>query len=349
MSFIIPHTGLSYDPKTTDWQFLLPLEVWDEALTPPGQPINLNGRTDTPGAGSPDSPPTISGFIALIKVFLSVADLLDVVFPGPPAHFSLSPGSHALKYLLPQQEGLIPNNPLHNAASTPSEMTILDSLLQVMTRLNAVLNGLPDELRPIRHADDTRRVLRSNVPSHFEIMRANIHITSIYIQSMIIEMCLSKVQGLPSQPEVRCAEGAMTVDSSVAGPPHSIDALQDLLLSTPTGGDASTSVAASSPGSATGTGIGTRLWQLKESIARELLEAVTSSPTWVLEANGSSMVGLSVSFIIYFTPANSVDYKNSRDCGDVARPRRRNRRAAATQRLRQPQPAVPGTVCADSG
>lgn len=283
MSFIIPHTGLSYDPKTTDWQFLLPLEVWDEALTPPEQAVNLHRRTDSPGAGNPDSPPTISGFIALIKVFLSVADLLDVVFPGPPAHFSLSPGSHALKYLLPQQEGLIQNNPLHSAASSPSEMTILDSLLQVMTRLNAVLNGLPDELRPIRNVDDTRRVLRSNVPSHFEIMRANIHITSIYMQSMIVEMCLSKVQGMPP---AQLEPYRTTAADSQSARPHSIDALQDLLLSTPPGdGHAS----APSPGTVAG-GIGTRLWQLKESIARELLEAVTSSPTWVLEANGSSMV-----------------------------------------------------------
>ncbi|CAK7219947.1 hypothetical protein SBRCBS47491_004025 [Sporothrix bragantina] len=277
MSFIIPHTGLSYDPKMTDWKFLLPLEVWDEALTPPDQVARLHVRSDMPGAASPGSPPTISGFVALIKVFLCVADLLDVVFPGPPAHFSLPPGSHALQYLLPPQEGFIPN-PFHSVAAH-SEMSILDSLLQVMTRLNAVLNGLPDELRPIRNADDTRRVLRSNVPSHFEIMRANIHITSIYIQSMIIEMCLSKVQGLPTSSSDLHATAS---SSSVTGA-QSLDALQDLLLSTP-----STDHAASSP-SAT-SGINTRLWQLKESIARELLEAVTSSPTWVLESNGSSMI-----------------------------------------------------------
>lgn len=300
MSFIIPHTGLSYDPKTTDWQFLLPLEVWDEALTPPGQAASLHGRSDAPSAGSPDSPPTISGFIALIKVFLCVADLLDVVFPGPPAHFSLSPGSHALKYLLPQQEGFIPNNPLHDAASSPSEMSILDSLLQVMTRLNAVLNDLPDELRPIRNADDTRRVLRNNVPSHFEIMRANIHITSIYIQSMIIEMCLSKVQGLPPT-QLKATAAALETSQGGGGDgggSHSINALQDLLLTTPPADPN----AGASPGTVAG-GIGARLWQLKESIARELLEAVTSSPTWVLESNGSSMVStaaVSPSCLSYF-------------------------------------------------
>ncbi|CAK7215233.1 hypothetical protein SEUCBS140593_002461 [Sporothrix eucalyptigena] len=276
MSFIIPHTGLSYDPKTTDWQFLLPLEVWDEALTPPELAASLHVRSDAPNTKDKDSPPTISGFIALIKVFLCVADLLDVVFPGPPAHFSLSPGSHALKYLLPQQEGFIPN-PFHSVAEH-SDMSILDSLLQVMTRLNAVLNGLPDELRPIRNAEDTRRVLRSNVPSHFEIMRANIHITSIYIQSMIIEMCLSKVQSIPSSnPE------AHVITSSGGTGVHSIDALQDLPLST-----LSTEHAASSPSAP--SGVGSQLWQLKESIARELLEAVTNSPTWVLESNGSSMI-----------------------------------------------------------
>ncbi|CAK7226909.1 hypothetical protein SCUCBS95973_006359 [Sporothrix curviconia] len=278
MSFIIPHTGLSYDPKMTDWEFLLPLEVWDEALTPPDQVAQLHVRSDMPGAASPGSPPTISGFVALIKVFLCVADLLDVVFPGPPAHFSLSPGSHTLQYLLPPQEDFIPN-PFHTVGPQ-SEISILDSLLQVMTRLNALLNGLPDELRPIRNTDDNRHVLHSNVPSHFEIMRANIHITSIYIQSMIIEMCLSKVQGLPTNnPEAHAAAPAV----SGTGGAHSLDALQDLLLSTP-----STDHAVSSPPAT--SSISSRLWQLKESIARELLEAVTSSPTWVLESNGSSMI-----------------------------------------------------------
>lgn len=283
MSFVIPHTGLSYDPKMTDWEFLLPLEVLDEALAPSSQATSTNTHNDTPSASSPGSPPpTISGFIALIKVFLCVADLLDVVFPGPPAQYSLSPGPHALQNLLPKQGRPLQNPPQHNAHS---EMTLLDSLLQVMTRLNAVLNDLPDELRPIRDADDSRRALRSNVPSHFEIMRANIHITSIYIQSMVIEMCLSKVQGLPSNSN---AEARSTVHSSCSTDTggatnlNSIDALQDL-LSTPSTEHTSASPAAAS-------GIGTRLWQLKESIARELLGAVTSSPTWVLESNGSSMV-----------------------------------------------------------
>lgn len=178
MSFIIPHTGLSHDPQHTDWEFLLPLDVSDEELV-----------SEVP---TPDRPtPLISGFVALIKVFLCIVDLLDKSFPGPPSYFGLSPGALASRLL-----------PVHSSDKEKlqphPDMPHLDSLFQMMTRLDATLGDLPQPLslprrdRPSPPSLPTEEL--SQVDTQFSIMRANIHITGIYLQSMILEMCLNELQ-----------------------------------------------------------------------------------------------------------------------------------------------------------
>ena len=187
MSFIIPHTGLSYDPKRTDWEFLLPLELSDKQLV---------GETDKDAAMS-RTVPLISGFIALIKVFVCIVDLLDTAFPGPPAYISLSPGALSAR-LLPESASL--KDPLPHLLDLP----LFECLSRVTATLDATLRHLPEELRiGETAANGPHDHLPTDVAGQFDVMRANVYITSIYIRSTILEMCLNKLQTLeqPGSPD----------------------------------------------------------------------------------------------------------------------------------------------------
>jgi hypothetical protein len=235
MSFTNPHTGLSYDPRHTDWSYLLPAEQSDDDLA-----------TNAPQSCSQAAPtPIIAGFIALIKVFVCIVDLLDKSFPGPPPYFSLSPGALATT-LFPAQE-------IKEASfRTPADLPLLESLFQVMTRLNVILSELPEPLS-LRTRDSVSSDSAGHdtaYSSQFEIMRANIHITAIYFQSLVLEMCLNKLQG-----------------------------------------DQSSTPQAQQPPELPQRSISSQLWQMKESVARELLEILSCSSASVLESNGTSMVG----------------------------------------------------------
>ena len=236
MSFIIPHTGLSYDPKHTDWEFLLPLELSDDELAG----VTLGDATTTNGV------PVISGFVALVKVFVCIVDYLDTAFPGPPAYIGLSPGALSAR-LLPQPA------PYQHTFRPLLELPLLDCLSRVTAGLHATLGHLPVELRMPRHGDDSSAKLLAHlspdIAGQFEIMRANVHITGIYIRSTILEMCLNKLQ---------------TIDRS-ASPGRTPDAKQlDIITA--------------------------QLWQMKESLARELLDVLSISSSDTLESNGSSLV-----------------------------------------------------------
>ena len=414
MSYVYPHLGLNYDPKHTDWEFLLPLDVEDEALISPMlgshatqstsgsslyDPVAGNRKvhstaSSTNGSNSGSAsgcsiplrppPPTISGFIALIKVFLCVADMLDAVFPGPPAHFSLSPGSQTLHAILPEREAVLFESPIAHAASSSSsysysfffpqmssarpeppspdqasrqsqsDVSVLDSLFQVMARLNTVLSTLPDELRPIRTPEDAQRaaILRHHIPSQFEIMRANVQITSIYIQSMIIEMCLGKLQCLSGQAEVHSMRSFSDSPEQTQSQRHSHIrnrehsqffqewAERARRIDLVDWSDRERSAAAqpkpdASPAAkAAANDLRSRLWQLKDNVARELLEAITSVPTWILESSGTSMVGF---FIIYFHLFDSrLTFRLQRS----ARLRRRSWTAAEVRHCRMHPRAI---------
>lgn len=236
MSFIIPHTGLSYDPKHTDWEFLLPLELSDSELADETHGVTTSTNTV----------PVISGFVALVKVFVCIVDFLDTAFPGPPAYVGLSPGALSAR-LLPQPA------PYQQAFRPALDLPLLDCLSRVTAGLHATLGHLPVELRMPRHGDDSSHQLNSHlspdVAGQFEIMRANVHITGIYIRSTILEMCLNKLQ---------------TLDWS-ASPGRIPDTKQvDIIIA--------------------------ELWQMKESLARELLDVLSISSSDTLESNGSSLV-----------------------------------------------------------
>jgi hypothetical protein len=253
LSFIVPHTGLSFDRLHTDWEFLLPQQVDDEELT-------LERTTTRPVQGSHRCPngrriPVISGFIALIKVFLCVVDLLSNGFPGsPPQAYAMTSGA-----LRPQ---IFPENPA-DGTYTPTDSaqitsTIsLSALLRIIRKLQTTLEELPDELK-ISTLDP-----QLGTPEHysceslarthqFATMSANIHITSLYIQSTILEAC----------------SNAFTDPQAIA--------------------HGSPSDAAGRTGQESAAR--TQLWAFRKSIATELLEVLNFCSSRTLEANGSSMV-----------------------------------------------------------
>jgi hypothetical protein len=205
---------------------------------------------------STDGPlPLISGFVALIKVFLCVVDVLSHGFPGSPpqAYAMTSGGPRPLIY---------PENPLDGThppeRSAPSKSSIsLSALLSIIRNLQTTLEELPNELK-ISSLDTELQspnqysYMSPKVTHQFDIMRANIHITSLYIQSTILEACSTAF----ANPQ------ANAFDTSP--------------------GDETRS----SPSSVSRT----QLWLFRKSIARELLEVLNFCSTRTLEANGSSIV-----------------------------------------------------------
>ena len=184
----MPHTGLSFDSVHTDWEFLLPSLVDDEELGGDSHTLveRANGFVDH---GAREHPPLISGFIALVRVFLCVVDLLSNGFPGsPPQAYSMGSGTLRPR-VFPEDLA----EPLSQAAPKLSRSTLnLSGLLRIIRKLQSALEELPDglkthtldpELRPPRGNEEARLA----VSYQFDVMRTNIHITSLYIQSTVLE------------------------------------------------------------------------------------------------------------------------------------------------------------------
>ena len=237
----------------TDWEFLLPSLVEDEELGDDSHAlVERAGGSGERGAGG--HLPLISGFIALVRVFLCVVDLLSSGFPGsPPQAYSMGSGTLRPR-VFPEDLA----EPPSQAAPTLSRSTLsLSGLLRIIRKLQSALEELPDELKihtldPELRSPKGNEKAQSTVSYQFDVMRANIHITSLYIQSTILETCSSAFANSPS-------------DICIASPSDDVR---------------------SSPGHTPQT----QLWMFRESIAQELLEVLNFCSLGTLEANGSSMV-----------------------------------------------------------
>lgn len=288
---------MSYDPTRVDWDFLVPLEIRDENLM--ADPMLLPPPVPSQGGHRP----LITGFIALVKVFLCVGDIVSKAFPGPLPSYALSAG-HLNSRFLPE---LASRSPPSHSFATPS----LESLFKVIQRLHATLNHLPDELKLPSHrglppvstltspppaicsasplTDYSRSPWVSTSTSQpgspaakisrqFEIMRVNIHVTSLYFQSALLEICLNTLQQRAGN------EVSGSSASAPASPPSA----------------ATTASSQCSSVAREGCGLGAdgamesaariQLWEFREKLASELLNLLTSSSHETLEANGSSMV-----------------------------------------------------------
>jgi len=158
---------LGQDPVLKDWEFLLPLEVSDE---------ELERDAGSSQAAVTASTPIISGFAALIRVFLCIGQLISN--RKPLSSYQPNP-SWTTNFLdqLRLNPPYIPHGPAQECAD-------IDSLRQMLRNLTNVLNDLPPELQISLSSAHT-----TVESQQFEIMQANIHITRLFFQSAILERC----------------------------------------------------------------------------------------------------------------------------------------------------------------
>jgi hypothetical protein len=237
LSHITPHTSLCYEPMRTDWNFMLPIEASDFDL---GPSRDSGTNTETYHGRRP----IICGFIALIRTFLYVAEVSCRDLSGP----------RLIK------ETNIDNHCLYSLSTTPGEATATFSrnkaLLAVVSNLQSVLGELPDGLRLSSRSstEDSPNVEEEDtsiICHQYAIMRVNIHVTNLYLQSTLLDLCLG------------AAADPAEYGSSESGPDTSVSrSLSDHK----------------------------ELWDLRENIVRELLYVLENSTTKVLEANGLSLV-----------------------------------------------------------
>jgi hypothetical protein len=142
------------------------------------------------------------------------------------------------------------------------------ALLEVVKRLQTTLTELPVELRlssrcPSPNLSAPPRIEMVAVAAQqFAIMRVNIYVTSLYLQSSLLDIYLNSISKM-QRPSSR-GYSASIADSASSCTPGS----EDLGESTAQA----------------------ELWELREELARELLDIVTVSSPQTLEANGLSMV-----------------------------------------------------------
>lgn len=222
------------------------MELDDDALVDnsPDQPRCLDGTHRTK--------PLISGFIELLKVFLCVVEILHKAFPGAPQTYNLASS--------PLEARLLQGNDNHHFYNS---IPTMESLFQAISKLTTTLRNMPTELRTPQFKGQAMNTdgefgkdPHLKKAAQFDIMRANIHITNIYLRSMMLEMGLTKLEQ---------EGGGNNLHSGTS--PRSNEAATMARLS-----------------------CREQLWQMKESVAKELLGVVHSCSPWTLESNGASMV-----------------------------------------------------------
>ena len=170
---------LAQDPILYDWEKILPLEISDE---------ELEQQTESSKRISGNNVPVIAGFVALIKVFLCVGQLISNSTSLSSHHLNPSWTTNIIDQLR--------LNPPYIPHGPAKECLDLESLRQMLRNLASVLSDLPQELQ-IANND-----LPTNI--HFNIMQANIHVTRLFFQSTILERCSTVFYdslGLDENPE----------------------------------------------------------------------------------------------------------------------------------------------------
>ncbi|CVK85514.1 uncharacterized protein FPRN_06609 [Fusarium proliferatum] len=152
LAYPVSHTGISYNPVCIDWDFLVLQEVDD---VNPG---------DIERSEEPRDTPLIAGFIASVKLYLCAAALGLDKLPGNPRYgpFSASSSSETLKS--PNAQGLS-----------------LEQGLDIVRAVRDVIQQLPEEFRMFNLDGNPNKGLLS-----FVILRTNVHMTSLFIQSIIL-------------------------------------------------------------------------------------------------------------------------------------------------------------------
>ncbi|KAF5549825.1 hypothetical protein FMEXI_4077 [Fusarium mexicanum] len=152
LAYPVSHTGISYNPVCIDWDFLVLQEV-DDAK-----------QGDMEQSEEPGVTPLISGVIALVKLYLCAAALGLDKLPGNPRFgpFSASSSSETSK-------------------SPDAQRLSLEQGLDIVHAVRDVIHQLPEEFRMFNQDG-----IPNEGPLSFAISRAKLHITSLFIQSIIL-------------------------------------------------------------------------------------------------------------------------------------------------------------------
>ncbi|KAH8674151.1 hypothetical protein BX600DRAFT_433742 [Xylariales sp. PMI_506] len=262
------HTSLCYDPLATDWDFLFPLELDDDQLRRDLSAFNMSA---TPPRDS--RRPVISGYIALIKIFQCVADVLCRDFPGQPILQAMPSGSFGRRWL--PQGGYSKKYPRSRRAA----------LFDVVETLRAALRDLPDELKFSSHLASSDPAYRPDgterepISQQFATMQVNIYVTSLHLQCVLLDMCVEA----PAEPSGSACSPSAGSSSSPAA--FTLDSGVEVTADE-------------------------EIWRLRESLAGQLLEFLTSSNLWTLESNGRSMIvkirEIAASLLIPYEMRNSM-------------------------------------------
>ena len=252
LSSITPHTVIGFPPVNTDWDLLRPLEVSDEQLIPDSvmASCHTDGRV-----------PVITGFASLIRVFLCLRDVLssDVSrclrtyprnienfgFAIPPAEFG-------------EDWGKTHRTPHQSLAAR------LQAAREMRENFTRIMTNLPEELQfpPPLETETSREDMQQ-----FDIARATLHITSLYLQSTLVENLFN------SQPPPRLESISSTGSPTIRPGLLPLGYMQEYIPTAPPE-----------------VTIQRELWSLREDIAQNLLDILDHTPTETLERNGFSLV-----------------------------------------------------------
>ncbi|KAL1893287.1 hypothetical protein Sste5346_006463 [Sporothrix stenoceras] len=292
---VIPHYPFCFEPMETDWEFLIPRENEDESLfyanSPPdphavnneqganvmGSPLTTVTQPPTPGR-SARSRPIVSGFYALLRVYLCVLDTFSADFPRPPPSVLTSlPLLMEPRFLVsvPESEFYFPASPAPNTA----HMT-LTSVTQLMRRVRTTMEQIPPELHIDVQNPPPQAMSRSAMQKF--IIAANVKMTSLFVQSTALETYAAQVDRQSSQ-QAQPFNAASVVDSpatSFSSPATSLPSTASPTTLDSIGGD----------NELDGSSVHAQIWKIREKLASEALEIVHQFPQEALEANGASLI-----------------------------------------------------------
>ncbi|KAF5649073.1 uncharacterized protein FTJAE_1069 [Fusarium tjaetaba] len=242
LAYPVSHTGISYNPVCIDWNFLLLQEVDDAE---PGD----KERTEEPRVT-----PLIAGVIALVKLYLCAAPLGLDRLPGNPRYgqFSAGPSSEASK-------------------SPDAERLSLEEGLDIVHTARDVIHQLPEEFNMFNQDGNPHEV-----PLSFAISRAKVHMTSLFIESIILATLSANNPSFPQ--------------SNRAG---------------------SSTRSEDTPLSEESQNANHQLFNLRKYIAQQCFHVIAVTPVSALKANGIAVVGFPWQLqCIRLPPADSMEEDN---------------------------------------
>ncbi|KAF5595039.1 hypothetical protein FPCIR_4663 [Fusarium pseudocircinatum] len=152
LAYPVCHTGISYNPVCIDWNFLVLREVDDAE---PG---------DMERSKEPRATPLIAGVIALLKLYLCAAPLGLDKLPGNPRYGPFSAWSSS-----------------ETSKGADTQRLSLEKGLDIVHTVRDVIHQLPEEFSMFNQDGNP-----NEVPLSFAISRAKVHMTSLFIQSIIL-------------------------------------------------------------------------------------------------------------------------------------------------------------------